>query len=172
MSHGRRIANSFLCMVAEYVAEQRIDDLTSGFRAFKREVILRFLPLLPNAFSTPATSTISLIKAGYSIKFVPVECKARFSGNSKVRAHDVLRFLIILLRVAVLFSPLRIFLPFSIITFLTGIIYSGFVWIMLGRFTNMGELLIITSVIIFMLGLISEQVAMLRSSLTRDDHKE
>lgn len=171
MSLGRRMANKVYNLLGTYLSGQKIRDLTSGFRAFKKDVIIDFLPLLPNSFSAPATSTLALIKAGYSVKFIPIQTEARTKGRSKIRVSDGLRFFLIILRVATFFSPLRIFLPVSLLCLIAGLIYGSYTLISIGRFTNMTMLLLSTSVIVFMLGLVAEQVAALRFSLMQEHQK-
>jgi glycosyltransferase involved in cell wall biosynthesis len=116
----RRLGNDLLNRVAGYLAERPIPDLTSGFRAARRECLLEFLHLLPNGFSTPTTTTMAFMKAGYSVRFEPVETASR-EGRSKIKlGPDGVRFFLILLKVITIFSPLRIFLPVSGAAFLVG----------------------------------------------------
>jgi len=159
----RRLANKIYNILASYVSGIKIKDLTSGFRAIKREKALEFLYLLPNTFSYPSTLTLAFIKAGYPVKFVPVKVLPRKRGKSKINLiTDGVRFLGIILKIAVFFSPLKVFLPLSLLFFLLGLGYYLYTFIHFHRFTNMSALLFTTSVIIFMLGLISEQIASLR----------
>ena len=114
----RRVGNAVLNGIASYLTEQRIPDLTSGFRAARRECLLEFLHLLPNGFSTPTTTTLAFMKAGYSVRFEPVDA-ARREGVSKIRlGPDGVQFFMILLKVITIFSPLRMFLPISAVAFL------------------------------------------------------
>ena len=161
----RSLANRIYNALASYVSSFRVIDLTSGFRAVKAECAERCLHLLPNGFSYPATITLALLKLGRSVKYVPIEAKAR-GGKSKIKpARDGIRFFLIIIKITTLFSPLRIFLPVSITFFLLGLGYYIYTFLMYHRFTNMSVLLFITSVIIFMLGLVAEQVAQLRLDL-------
>jgi glycosyltransferase involved in cell wall biosynthesis len=158
----RRAGNHVLNGVAGYLAERPIADLTSGFRAAKRECLLEFLHLLPNGFSTPTTTTLAFIKAGYSVRFEPVDADRR-QGRSKIRlAPDGVRFFLILLKVITIFSPLKIFLPVSAAAFLLGAAYAGWTIATQSHVTNSSVLLILMSVVILLVGLVSEQISSLR----------
>jgi glycosyltransferase involved in cell wall biosynthesis len=158
----RRVGNAVLNGIASYLTERPIPDLTSGFRAARREPLLEFLHLLPNGFSTPTTTTLAFIKAGYSVRFEPVEARPR-QGTSKVRlGPDGVRFLLILLTVITIFSPLRIFLPISAAAFLIGAAYAVWTIFTQSHVTNSSVLLILLSVVIFLVGLVSEQISSLR----------
>lgn len=161
-THARRFGNSALNRLAGYLTDRDIPDLTSGFRAARREHLREFLHLLPNGFSTPTTTTLAFIKAGYNVAFEPVEARQR-TGESKIRlARDGTKFLMIILRIVTLFSPLRVFLPFSIASFLVGFGYALWTIWTQSHVTNSSTLLIIFSVIVFLVGLVSEQISALR----------
>ena len=167
MSHtqagaARRAGNAFLNWIASYLTEQPIPDLTSGFRAARRECLLEFLHLLPNGFPTPTTTTLAFMKAGYSVRFVPIEAGRR-QGESKIRlGADGVGFLLILLKVITIFSPLRIFLPISAASFLVGAGYALWTIVTQSHVTNSSVLLILFSVVVLFVGLISEQISSLR----------
>jgi glycosyltransferase involved in cell wall biosynthesis len=159
---ARRIGNSLLNELATYLTDQRIPDLTSGFRGARRDCLVEFLHLLPNGFSTPTTTTLAFIKAGYSVKFEPVEAVAR-QGSSKIRlGPDGARFLLIVLKVITIFSPLKIFLPVSLATFALGAAYALWTIATQSHVTNSSVLLILMSVVFFLVGLVSEQISSLR----------
>ena len=159
---GRRAGNSVLNGLASYLTGRHIPDLTSGFRAARREVLAEFLHLLPNGFSTPTTTTLACIKAGYSVAFVPVAARQRH-GASKIRfARDGAKFFLIVLKLVTFFSPLRIFLPVSVVCFLVGAAYAVWTIATQSHITNSSVLLIVVSVVIFLMGLVSEQIAALR----------
>jgi glycosyltransferase involved in cell wall biosynthesis len=161
-THARRFGNGALNSLASYLTGRDIPDLTSGFRAARREHLREFLHLLPNGFSTPTTTTLAFIKAGYNVAFEPVEARARL-GQSKIRfAHDGTKFLMIILRIVTLFSPLRVFLPISLAALLVGIAYLIANLATVGKIPNGAVLLIMFSVIVFLVGLVSEQIAALR----------
>jgi glycosyltransferase involved in cell wall biosynthesis len=159
---ARRIGNFWLNRIASYLAERSIPDLTSGFRAARRDRLLEFLHLLPNGFSTPTTTTLAFMKAGYNVRFEPVEAAAR-RGESKIRlASDGVGFFLILLKVVTIFSPLRIFLPVSATMFVVGAAYAVWTILTQSHVTNSSVLLILLSVVIFLVGLVSEQISALR----------
>ncbi len=161
-SLGRRIANWCYNKLASYVGKFPIKDLTSGFRVFRRSVVMRFLYLFPNSFSYPATSTLAYLRTGLTIKYVPIEAQKR-KGKSKISIiRDGTRFFIIIIKIATIFSPLRIFLPISMFFFLLGIGYYGFTYYSHHKFSNMSALLLSVSVMIFLMGLISEQITQIR----------
>ena len=159
---ARRAGNAVLNGLASYLTERPIPDLTSGFRAARREYLLEFLHLLPNGFSTPTTTTLAFIKAGYSVRFEPIDAGAR-QGASKIRlGPDGLQFFVILLKVITIFSPMRVFLPLSAASFAVGTAYALWTIVTQSHITNSSVLLILLSVIIFLVGLVSEQISSLR----------
>lgn len=158
----RYLANLVYNLFASYVTHSKVEDLTSGFRVLYRKDALRFIDLLPNTFSYPSTLTLAFLRSGFTVKYVPIQTLYR-SGESKIRLiADGLRFFLIITKITTLFSPLRVFLPVSAFFFVTGLAYYAYTYTTQGRFTNMSVFLLTTSVIIFMLGLVSEQIAMLR----------
>ena len=159
---GRRAGNAVLNWLASYLTERPIPDLTSGLRAARRDGLLEFIHLLPNGFSTPTTTTLAFIKAGYNVAFEPVAARARV-GASKIRlASDGAKFLLILLKVITIFSPLRIFAPVSAVSFALGAAYGAWNFIYHDRIPNGAVLLLLFSILILLVGLISEQIATLR----------
>jgi glycosyltransferase involved in cell wall biosynthesis len=161
-SLARRAGNELLNTLASFLTERPIPDLTSGFRAAKRECLVEFLHLLPNGFSTPTTTTLAFIKAGYSVMFEPIDAAPR-QGVSKIRlGSDGFQFFLILLKVITIFSPLRIFVPISAASFLLGTAYAAWTIATQSHVTNSSVLLILLSVVIFLVGLISEQISALR----------
>ncbi len=159
---ARRAGNASLNAIAGYLAGRPIPDLTSGFRAARRACLLDFLHLLPNGFSTPTTTTLAFMKAGYSVRFEPIEA-ARRRGESKIKlGSDGVSFFLILLKIITIFSPLRIFLPVSVGAFLAGAAYAMWTIATQSHVTNSSVLLILLSVVIFLIGLVSEQISSLR----------
>ena len=159
----RRIGNAALNRLASHLTGRPIPDLTSGFRGIRREVLREFLHLLPNGFSTPTTTTLACIKAGYNVAFEPIDAGMR-SGQSKMRvARDGAGFLLILLKLITIFSPLRIFAPISAITFVAGMMYGILNFAIAGRIPNGAVLLLLFSVIVLLVGLVSEQISSLRA---------
>jgi glycosyltransferase involved in cell wall biosynthesis len=168
----RRLANLFYNKLASYVSGHKVEDLTSGFRVAHRDKIARFIPLFPNGFSYPATSTLAFLRSGFSVVFVPVTMRKR-EGKSKSKIslpRDGLRFVLIVIKTISLFNPLRIFLPASALCIAFGIGHAAFKIIVWGtRYTNLSILFISTGVLIFFIGLVSEQIAMLRFERTEQD---
>ena len=159
---ARRLGNATLNGIASYLTQQPIPDLTSGFRAARREHLLEFIHLLPNGFSTPTTTTLAFMRAGYSVRFEPVEAAQR-EGVSKIRlGADGFNFFLILLKVITIFSPLRIFAPISAAAFLLGAAYGAWTIVTQSHVTNSSVLLILLSVVILLVGLVSEQISSLR----------
>ena len=167
-SVGRLCANLFYNWFASLIVGQKIVDLTSGFRVVKANKFKMFLHLLPNGFSYPTTSTMVFFRSGFQVAFVPINVKKRI-GNSHIKLlKDGIRFLLILFKIGTLYSPLKIFFPLSIISFAMGSGYYLYTYITMERFTNMSALLFTTSIIIFLMGLISEQITSLMYSQSQD----
>ena len=161
-TQARRLGNGALNWLASYLTGREIPDLTSGFRAARRDYLREFIHLLPNGFSTPTTTTLAFIKAGYNVTFEPAEARPRV-GTSKIRlARDGVRFLLIILRIVTLFSPLRVFLPISLASFAVGAGYAVWTIATQSHVTNSSVLLIMLAVIVFLVGLVSEQISALR----------
>ncbi len=158
----RYAANVVYNLFASYVTRFKVKDLTSGFRLLSRLDALRFIDLLPNTFSYPTTLTLAFLRSGLTVKYVPIQTLYR-AGQSKISlVTDGVRFLLIITKIATLFSPFRVFLPVSIFFFIGGMTNYIYTYVTTHRFTNMSVFLLTTAVIIFMLGLISEQIALLR----------
>lgn len=163
-SVGRLFANGLYNGIASMMSGRKILDLTSGFRAARAEKFKQFLYLLPNGFSYPTTITMAFLRSGYPITFEPIVAATRV-GKSHIRPiRDGVRFLIIIFKVATLYSPLKIFLPASGLFFATGATYYAYTYLTVGRFTNMSMLLFSAAVIVFLIGLISEQITALTYS--------
>jgi glycosyltransferase involved in cell wall biosynthesis len=159
---ARRLGNGTLNWLAGYLTGRDIPDLTSGFRGARREYLRDFIHLLPNGFSTPTTTTLAFIKGGYNVAFEPIEARTRV-GQSKIRlARDGAKFLIIILKIVTLFSPLRVFLPISLASFAVGAAYAVWTIATQQHVTNSSVLLIMLAVIVFLVGLVSEQISALR----------
>jgi len=159
---ARRLGNHLLNGLATYLTGRPIPDLTSGFRAARRKHLREFLHLLPARFSTPTTTTLAFVKAGYNVAFEPVDARARV-GSSKIRLlRDGAKFFLIALKVVTLFSPLRIFLPISAASFAVGLGYAIWTIATQSHVTNSSVLLIMLGVVVFLMGLVSEQIAALR----------
>jgi len=160
-SFGRLLANSIYNKLSSWISGHPIKDLTSGFRAVYRKKFIKFLYLLPNGFSYPTTCTMAFFRAGYSVQYIPIE-----TGQRKGKSHisllkDGLRFFVIIFKIGTLYSPLKIFLPISMFFFVTGLSYYFYTYMVSHSFTNMGMLLFMVSIIVFLIGLVSEQITSL-----------
>jgi glycosyltransferase involved in cell wall biosynthesis len=162
----RLLANTLYNRLASWMSEVPIADLTSGFRAVRTARFREFLSLLPNGFSYPTTITMAFLRAGYAVAFEPVQVGQRRAGTqSHIRMmRDGTRFLLIIFKVATLYSPLKLFLPISVFFFMSGCVYYAYTFVTAGRFTNFGALLYITSLAVFLIGLVSEQITTLMYS--------
>ncbi len=166
---SRGIANTFYNKFASLVTGQKIKDLTSGMRAVKRRAFLQFLPLLPNGFSYPSTITMAFFRSGYNVAYLPVKVHQR-NGKSHLRPlQDGIRFLLIIFKLTILYSPLKIFFPIAVTQAGVGLGYYAYTYFSDGRFTNMGVTLLISALTIFLIGLVSEQITMLLYSRLNAD---
>lgn len=155
---GRGLANGIYNHLASWITGHRIADLTSGFRVVRAERFMQFLHLLPNGFSYPTTSTMAFFRSAYPVAYVGIPVAARI-GKSHIRPfRDGVRFLLIIFKIATLYSPLKLFAPAGFVFFLLGIGYYGWTFATQSRFTNMSALLFSAAVIIFLIGLVSEQI--------------
>ncbi len=161
-TQARRAGNGALNRLASYLTGRDIPDLTSGFRGARASCLREFLHLLPNGFSTPTTTTLAFLKAGYAVTFEPIHARPR-TGQSKIRlARDGTKFLMIIFKIVTLFSPLRIFLPISVAAFALGASYAAWTISTQRHVTNSSVLLILFAVVVFLVGLVSEQISALR----------
>jgi glycosyltransferase involved in cell wall biosynthesis len=163
----RSLANRIYNFVASCMVGNPIKDLTSGFRAVKADKFREFLYLLPNGFSYPTTITMAFFRAGYSVAYVPIIANKRLGKSHIHPLKDGMRFFVIIFRVGTLYSPLKIFMPISLLFFLTGLGYYIYTFVTQSRFTNMSALLFTTGVIVGLIGMVSEQITnLLYSRLT------
>ena len=157
----RGMANRVYNKLASIMTGCQIDDLTSGFRVAKAIYFKRFIYLLPNGFSYPTTSTMAFFRSGLSVGYVPIKAEKR-QGKSHIRLlKDGTKFLVIIFKIGALFSPMRFFLPISAALFSVGLVYYGYTYSVSGRFTNMSALLFISSLLTFLIGVLSQQVSAL-----------
>ncbi len=158
-SPTRALGNVVFRALASWLTGRPIPDLTSGFRAARRDLLVEILHLLPNGFSYPTTSCLALMKAGYNVTFVPVAAHPRV-GTSKIRvARDGVRFVLIIFKIVTLYSPLKVFFPISAASFLVGLLYGVWNVAVHGKIPMGSALLIQLAVVVFLFGLISEQIA-------------
>jgi glycosyltransferase involved in cell wall biosynthesis len=158
---GRSLANALYNRLASWMVDHDVADLTSGFRVVRAASFREFLHLLPNGFSYPTTITMSFFRSGYAVGYVPVDVAKRV-GRSHIRPlRDGIRFFLIIFKIATLYSPLKLFAPVALLFFMLGLGWYWYTFLESGRFTNMSALLFSASVIVFLIGLVSEQVAAL-----------
>lgn len=160
-SMGRSLANRCYNRLASWMTGQRIEDLTSGFRAVKASRFREFLHLLPNGFSYPTTITMAFFRSGYPVGYVPIVAGRRLGKSHIKPLQDGLRFLLIIFKIGTLYSPIKLFGPISLLFFTLGLGNYAYTFINGHRFTNMSALLLSASVVVFLIGLISEQITAL-----------
>lgn len=166
---GRLIANSFFNWFASLITGFPIIDLTSGLRVFRRSVFMEFIHLLPNGFSYPTTTTMALLRSGYNVEFIEEDISAERLGNSHINPiRDGFRFLIIIFKIGTLYSPLKVFTPISASLFLVSFFYYLFTFITKNTLSNMSVILFTSSLIIFLIGLVSEQINSLMYMKSKD----
>ena len=164
----RAAANGFYNWLASWMVDQKVADLTSGFRCVRASKFRKFSYLLPNGFSYPTTITMSFFRAGFGVAYLPIDAPKRI-GKSHVRiVRDGMRFLLIIFKIGTLYSPLKIFLPFSLAFLTAGISYYYYTFTTAHRFTNMSALLLITAILVFLMGLVSEQITSLNYKDSED----
>lgn len=169
---GRAFGNKIYNWFASYVAKFPIKDLTSGFRAIKANVAKGFIYLLPNTYSYPTTITLGVLRSGMSVKYIPIKVEKRRKGSSNIQLfRDGVRFFMIITRICTLFSPMRVFLPVCFMMFMFGLLNYAYTFFSQGRFTNMSALLFVTSITIFMMSLVSEQICQMRYERRADRHQ-
>lgn len=170
--YPRYLANLLYNQLASYMSGHTVQDLTSGFRVVKAGIFRQFLHLLPNGFSYPTTITMALFRSGYQLEYVPINCNDR-EGSSHIKLFkDGVKFLLIIFRVTSLYSPLKIFAPVSGILLLMGLSYYAYTFTFYSRFTNMSMLLLVSAIIVFLIGLISEQITFLMYSQSQKNGRD
>jgi glycosyltransferase involved in cell wall biosynthesis len=157
----RHSANAFYNKFSSWITGQKVLDLTSGFRVVRAEKFKQFIYILPNGFSYPTTITMCFMRSGFPITYIPISVNKRLGKSHLKPIKDGIRFLLIIFKVGTLYSPIKIFFPISAFFFLTGFSYYIFTFLTSGRFTNMSALLLSISVLIFLIGLVSEQITSL-----------
>ena len=157
-SHRRWAANGVFNRLASWMTNQAVVDLTSGFRVARTELLREFLSLLPNSFSYPTTLTMSFFRSGYTVDYVPVDVRDRVGASHIRPLRDGVRFLLIIFKIGTLYSPLKLFLPVSVLLFVVATALYGYTYLRSHQFTNMSALLYTTSLLTFLIGLVSEQI--------------
>jgi glycosyltransferase involved in cell wall biosynthesis len=171
----RSLANRFYNKLASWMVNHKVEDLTSGFRAVNTKKFQQFLYMLPNTFSYPTTITMAFFRAGYSVKYIPIEAPPRIGKSHLSIWKDGLRFLLIIFKIGTLYSPLKIFTPIALTLFGVGILYYADTYFSYGRFTNMSALLFTSGLLTFLMGLVSEQITtlsyLISNRMNTTDHK-
>ncbi len=164
----RWLGNSLYNAIASHLVGQPVLDLTSGFRVVNAKKFKEFIHLIPNGFSCPTTITMAFFRSGYAVSYVPINVKQRI-GVSHLRPFaDGVKFLLIIYKMTTLYSPLKIFFPFAALHFIVGIGNYAYTYSTQGRFTNMSAVLLSTSIVIFLIGLVAEQITCLMYAQNRD----
>jgi glycosyltransferase involved in cell wall biosynthesis len=159
--YHRAVGNRLYNRLASWMTGCRIEDLTSGFRAVRADKFKKFLYLLPNGFSYPTTITMAFFRSAYPVAYVPIHVGTRQGRSNISLMKDGVRFLIIILRIGALFSPMRLFLPVSLVFFFVGLFYYSYTYLAYHRLTIMSALLFIASMLTFLIGIVSEQISSL-----------
>jgi glycosyltransferase involved in cell wall biosynthesis len=166
---GRGVANTFYNWLATRMTGHEVADLTSGFRAVRADKFREFLHLLPNGFSYPTTSTMAFFRSAYAVAYIPIKAATRVGKSHIKPIRDGIRFLLIIFKIATLYSPLKLFVPASALFFFFGCVNYALTFAHEGRLTNMSTLLWSAAVIVFLIGLVSEQITAL--TYRRDDQR-
>ena len=159
----KRLGNAFFNKFASIMTGHTIMDLTSGFRAVRKDIFSKFLYLMPNGFSYPTTSTMAFFRSGYPVGYVTIHASSRTEGtSSNIKViKDGFRFRLMILKIGALYSPMGLFLPISFFLLFTGLGYYVYTYVFYSRFTNMSALLFISSLMVFLIGILSEQISSL-----------
>ncbi|WP_445146210.1 glycosyltransferase family 2 protein [Dyella sp. Tek66A03] len=158
---GRGVANTIYNWLATHMTGHEVKDLTSGYRAVCADKFREFLHLLPNGFSYPTTSTMAFFRSAYPVAYVPIRAAQRVGKSHIKPLKDGVRFFLIIFKIATLYSPLKLFVPASALFFLAGCANYARTFFMDGRLTNMSTLMWSAAVIVFLIGLVSEQITSL-----------
>jgi glycosyltransferase involved in cell wall biosynthesis len=159
----RAPGKKLLSLVANYLSDVKIPDLNSGFRVFKKSTIRSFLHFCPNGFSFTTTITLAYLREGYSVKYIPIDVEKRIGRASTVAfLQDGYRAFLLIIRVIVLFNPLKVFMPVSLVLFTAGTVFSIYGIIAFGRMPNSGVLTILSSIILFFMGILADQISAIR----------
>ncbi|HRE30952.1 MAG TPA: glycosyltransferase family 2 protein [Candidatus Berkiella sp.] len=167
-STWRWLGNSLYNAIASWLVGQSVLDLTSGFRIVNAEKFKEFIHLIPNGFSCPTTITMAFFRSGYAVSYISINVKQRIGVSHLKPFSDGLKFLLIIYKMATLYSPLKIFIPFAALHFIAGISNYAYTYVTQGRFTNMSAALLSVSIIIFLIGLVSEQITCLMYAQNRN----
>lgn len=158
----RQSGKKLIRIIGEYLVEQKLPDYNSGFRGFKRDIIFDMLHLMPNGFSFSTTSTLAFLKEGYTIGTFPIVVEERIGRKSNVKfVKDGSKTILLLLRIIMLFNPLKIFFPASIFFIFFGITFGVYGYFIASRFSNSAILITTLGFLLFFFGLVADQISML-----------
>jgi len=158
----RQAGKRVIRWVGEYLVEQKLPDYNSGFRGFDRKLIENMLHIMPNGFSFSTTSTLAFLKEGYTIGTIPIVVEERVGRASNVKFFkDGGKTIMLILRIIMLFNPLKIFLPSSLIIILAGFSFGLYGYLMTERFSNGAIVLTILGMFLFFIGLVADQISIL-----------
>lgn len=159
---NRKFGKNMIRKIGEYLVEQKLPDYNSGYRGFNRNLIYGLLHMMPNGFSFSTTSTLAFLKEGYSIGTFPVEVKERTGRSSSVKFFkDGSKTMLLLFRIIMLFNPLKVFFPASLFFFLAGFAFGTYGYLVFSRFSNGGMILMILGMLLFFIGLLADQIAII-----------
>jgi glycosyltransferase involved in cell wall biosynthesis len=167
----RNLANKFYNKLASGLTGFKIKDLTSGYRIFRADVVKKFYHLFPQRFSYPTTSTLALLKGGYNIKYVPINIRPRQAGTSKVKLFkDGIQFTTIIFKIILLFEPMKVFLPVTLVSFLLGLIGMIISIVQLDRLyiPNSSVVLFVFGVISFLMGILAEHLTAIQLAIIEE----
>lgn len=167
-SLSRRPWKKLLSIIANYLAARKIPDLNSGFRTIRKERLIEFMHILPNGFSFSTTITLALLKAGYNVKYIPIRTLKREGRRSNVNfLRDGVRTVMLIIRTIVLFDPLKVFTPVSLLLFVIGVSFSIYGAMVYGRVPGTGVIVILSSIYIFFFGVLADQISALRRQISK-----
>lgn len=159
---NRKLGKRIIRKVGEYLVEQKLPDFNSGFRAFRKDLILELLHMMPNGFSFSTTSTLAFLKEGYNIATLPINVKERVGRKSNVKFFkDGSKTMLLLFRIIMLFNPLKVFFPASIAISFFGLAFGVYGYIEFDKFSNTGVLMITLGMFLFFIGLLADQISIL-----------
>jgi glycosyltransferase involved in cell wall biosynthesis len=158
----RQAGKRVIRWVGEYLVEQKLPDYNSGYRGFNKDLIKSMLHIMPNGFSFSTTSTLAFLKEGYSVGTVPIKVEERVGRSSNVKFFkDGAKTIMLILRIIMLFNPLKIFFPASFIITTAGIIYGIYGFMIAERFSNGAIVLAILGMFLFFIGLVADQISIM-----------
>lgn len=155
----RKITKYFLTKLAEYLVSEKIPDVNSGMRVFKKSMYEKYAHLLPDGFSFTLTITLASISNRERVKFIPINYYKR-KGISKIKPiYDTSNFLLLIIRTIICFNPLRVFMPASAVLFFTAVAVTFYSIFIIDRFMDVTvTLLFIFGVQLIVLGLVADLI--------------